>query len=345
MHVPRARRGEIAEPRAKGDAARTGAEDVEIGRPGDLAGGIARFAERLDVGVEAPLRILPGRIAPAHAVGLHTLVERRAHEAVLRRQVEHVELVDLRRHDHERPAMNMGRRRCVLDELEHVVAEHDGPRRRREVFANGERTRIDLFRQPAAARNVVDEVGKAAQHARSLRRGELAQRGGVAGQRIGGRERVDQKRRRESGALRVQRVHVRVVDATVERGAERHVGLQKPLVPRVVGPRGVGEAAIAGRGRQRGTSGQDAREVARQFCGLLSDGAWLPREVRHESCRSTRDILAAHADQRIRGQRVLCCHFGDRGPFGGRRAGGIAPANRALDGDGVARHDFLCVSR
>jgi hypothetical protein len=54
--------------------------------------------------------------------------------------LEHVELVDPRRHDEQRAAPDVGRRRRILDELHQLVLIDDLARRRRDVFAEPEVT-------------------------------------------------------------------------------------------------------------------------------------------------------------------------------------------------------------
>ena len=54
--------------------------------------------------------------------------------------LEHVELVDPRRHDEQRAAPDVGRRRRILDELHQLVLIDDLARRRRYVFAEPEVT-------------------------------------------------------------------------------------------------------------------------------------------------------------------------------------------------------------
>jgi hypothetical protein len=88
------------------------------------------------VGVEVPVALLLGRIAPADLEQLHLAVEDPSRQALLGRQVDAVELVDLRRADDQRPLVDLGRSRRVLDQLEHLVAKDHRARRRGDVLAD-----------------------------------------------------------------------------------------------------------------------------------------------------------------------------------------------------------------
>ena len=134
MHLARAPRGQAAEQCRQRDAARARAQHVDVAGSGDLAHRVDRLVERTDVGVEAP-------VARASRVGLRQLTherlnaaaKRRTHEALGRREVEHVVFVDLRRHDRGAAARGPRRGRRVLDQLEQLVPEDDRARRVRQL--------------------------------------------------------------------------------------------------------------------------------------------------------------------------------------------------------------------
>ncbi len=79
-------------------------------------------------------------------------------ERILRPQIENVELVDARRHDEQRPLVDLGGGRSVLDELDQLVAEHDAARREGEVAADRECRLVG--HGDAAALCVADQVGE-----------------------------------------------------------------------------------------------------------------------------------------------------------------------------------------
>ena len=258
------RGGEVAEQRRQRDAAGAGAEEVDVARAGDLPGRVDGLLERLDVRIESALGLVACRVAPAHDECRQAAVERPLDDAAPGREIEHVILVDLRRHDHERPRVHFGRRRRVLDQLEQLVAKDNRARCRRYVPADGERTRVDLPGQPRPAREVLDEVRQAADDARALRVDELSQRRRIAREEIGRRDRVLEQRDDEARALRGRRVHLRFVDAAVERCAQRDVRLQQPPEHGALRPGGVGEAAVARKRSERRAAGDNARAVGEE---------------------------------------------------------------------------------
>ncbi|MNP32267.1 hypothetical protein D3C76_1254370 [compost metagenome] len=81
-----------------GDPAGAGAEHVQVGAAGDLQDHVDGFLERFDVGSQTPFTLRFGRVAPTDDEGLQAALQAEARQALLRRQVEDVELVDLRRH-------------------------------------------------------------------------------------------------------------------------------------------------------------------------------------------------------------------------------------------------------
>ena len=105
------------------------------------------------------------RVDPGQDEDGVALVDAELDEAVLRLQVEDVELVDPRRHDHQRPLVHLLGRRRVLDQLHQVGLEHDLARRGRDVPADLERVEVGHpDREPAlAALEILQHVLQAAQ--------------------------------------------------------------------------------------------------------------------------------------------------------------------------------------
>jgi hypothetical protein len=82
------------------------------------------------------------------------LRDRPADERLLGIEVENVELVDPRGDNEQRPFMDLGRARLVLDELHQRVAEDHFARCRRHVDAKLERPRVRLANAQVAAPGV-----------------------------------------------------------------------------------------------------------------------------------------------------------------------------------------------
>src|SRR3954467_11828483 len=108
--------------------ARARAADVEIGAAGDVADRLDCLHSRLDVGFKPPLGVRRQRIAPAQGKDLLPRGGQILDDAPPRREIEQVELVDLRRYDQYGPRMHLLRCWRILDQLQYFVLEHDGPR-------------------------------------------------------------------------------------------------------------------------------------------------------------------------------------------------------------------------
>ncbi|MNF72317.1 hypothetical protein D3C84_542890 [compost metagenome] len=176
----------VAEQGYRGDAAGAGAEDVEVLAAGDLEDHVDGFLQGIDVGGETPLALCLGRVAPADDEGLQLAAQAEARQALLRRQVEDVELVDLRRHHQQRALMDALGDGFVLDQFQHVVAEHHGAFGRGEVLADLEGIHVHLAGHAAVVHQVLRQVGEAVQQA--LAAGlEEAFHGSRVGHAVGGR--------------------------------------------------------------------------------------------------------------------------------------------------------------
>ena len=153
-------------------AAQAVADGVDLALAGRLLDRVERGEIALrHVVVEALLGEPLVRVDPAdheHGVALR---HRPAHEAVLRPQVEDVELVDPGRHDQQRPLQHRLRGRRVLDQLHQVVLVDDLARRDGDVLAELERVHVGhLDAQLAAAALEVGEQVVEALAAGSRRR-------------------------------------------------------------------------------------------------------------------------------------------------------------------------------
>ena len=118
---------------------------------------------RARVGVEVPVGLLGGRVAPADQEHLQALADGVLDEAAARAQVEEVEAADRRRDDEQRPLRTPARwLGLVLDAARATSSRCDDRAGvTREVAAHLERVRVDLRRHPAVVPQVVDEVARA----------------------------------------------------------------------------------------------------------------------------------------------------------------------------------------
>ena len=72
-----------------------------------LSHGVNRFIDSLDIGVEPPVALFGGRVSPADAKHLNAFAQQELDHALVGRQIQRIEFVDLRRNDEERARPNL----------------------------------------------------------------------------------------------------------------------------------------------------------------------------------------------------------------------------------------------
>ena len=205
-----------------------------------------RFADPLrNVVLEAGFAHVRAGILPARDVDVEALVEQVLHQALLRLQVQHVELVDARRDDDDRRRAHLRRRRRVVDQLEQPVAENDRARRGGEVLAD--REFLLAGHADRAGLDILHEDLVTTPQAFAAGFGGLPHRHRVGEQKIGRRKRIEplpppegrapallrrQARRLEQGVLHLPRVE--------------KVPLLDEGPTRILRPRRVAEALVIG---------------------------------------------------------------------------------------------------
>ncbi|MNF82255.1 hypothetical protein D3C84_645570 [compost metagenome] len=158
------------------DAAGAGAPHVHIRAAGDPACYVYSLVEAQRVIGQAPVAVLAGGIAPADDEEIHAAVLNPLDQAFLRRQVDGVVLVDLRRRHHQGPGIDVFGGGRELQQLEHLVAKHHLALGRGDVLANLERRAVDLFRQPTVVQHIVAELAQAPGQAHATGVHQFAQR-------------------------------------------------------------------------------------------------------------------------------------------------------------------------
>ncbi len=172
----------MSEQRGEREAAGAGGEHVDLVGTGDLARDGDGLLCGREVGVHVPGTLRSGGIAPGDCEELHALLDGVFGEAAAGREVDHVELVDLRRQQDQRARMHLFLHRPVLDQLEDLAAIDDGARRHGEVLADLELALVDLARHAAVVEQVVDQVLRAVQQAAAAGLHDALERAGVAEQ-------------------------------------------------------------------------------------------------------------------------------------------------------------------
>ena len=202
--------------------------------------------------------------------------------AAPRREVHDVELVDHRRHEEDRDLPHLRGRRLVLDELEALVAQHDGSRGQAEVAADGELADVDVGGQARRLPHVPGELPRAAHEVPPARVDRSLEHLGIDERSVGGRQRVDDVLGDEAQLAVIGPVELGIVDDPVHRLVHGQVGLQQPAVDPAVGPGGVEEPAVAARGLELRAAGDDLRELPGQRGAAPDHPPGTTGEPRHE---------------------------------------------------------------
>ena len=286
----------------------------------DLLHRVHGLDDRLAVGVQAPVGVPGIGIAPGDDEDLLSAAHQVLDQAALLGEVDDVVLVDRRRHDEQRHPAHLRRLGGVLDQLEHVGAEHDRARGHRQVGADLERVRLDHRGHPWCGGEVARETTAAVDQVASAGVDDRLEHRGVEQRAVAGGRRLDQVVDDEPHPLVVAPVEVGVVDQATRCRSHRQVGLQCPAEQRVVGPARVGEAPVLLVRRELGTAQADPRQLTGQVAGPPHDPARAPGQVRGEA--QTRDTGQEPA-QRVEGS------VGEQQVEWGRRIGASRRRPRA----------------
>ena len=246
-----------------------GAGDFAGDGDGLLAGG--------EIGLHVPVALRGGGIAPADAESLDALLHGVFGEAAARRKVGGVELVDLRRHDDQRPPVHALGLRRVLDELERFAAVHHRARRDGEVPADLEFALVHLARHAEIVGEIVDEILQAVEQALAAGFGDALQGARIAEQRIGRRKSFGEQLQHEARAFAILGGGVGAIEHAIQHVAPRDEALHEPLVVAALLPDDVAEAAVAriggdlrtGPWRSSRSSRANARFSSMSTCGLM----------------------------------------------------------------------------
>ena len=192
-------RSVVAQQGRCGNAAGAGAEHAQILAAGDFQDDVDGFLQRFDIGRQAPFTLGLGRVAPAHHKGLHVIGNQIAGQTLFRRKIEYVELVDLRRHDKNRPFVDLFGQGLVLDQFQHFVAEHHRALGHRQVLAHFEGIHVDLAGHAAVVGDVLRHMGQTVENALATGFEEALDRRRIE-RSVGRRHRFGQQRYHELGA-------------------------------------------------------------------------------------------------------------------------------------------------
>ena len=250
-------RGQVTEQGGRGDAAGAQRDGVDPVGAGDGRRHPEGLVQARHVGVEVPLPLLHGGVAPADHVHLEPLGQRVLDQAAARCHVHEVVLVDLGRHEHHRPGVDQLGGRRVLDQLAHLVVEDHRPRGHTEVPPDGVGVGVGGAGQAVVGPDVSGEVGHARQDAAAAGLVGPDHGVGVEQQRVGGGQGRGGERGGQAGPLLGAPVERGVVDQGQRGPGPGQVGLAQPSEGRVVGPGRVLEPPVLGLGGHAGASHGD----------------------------------------------------------------------------------------
>ena len=211
--------------------------------------------------------------------------------------------------------------RRVLDQLEHLAAVHDLAWGDGEVAANRERAGVDCRRQAAVVAHVMREVPCAVEEAAAPRLDRLGEGAGVAEQGVGRCGRFGEQRHREAGPRAALRVELDLVDDAEHGAGVDEVRLQEAPVDRVVAPRRVGEALVAGFRGHVASSGQHLEQLAHGVQRRGGDDARFDGHPLEQSTQRRGHLPAAQSDQRVGAQHHRIRRIERIGDRNGRAVG------------------------
>ena len=231
------------------------ADDVGIAHAGGLLHRVQRGEDAVAHVVlegllrEAAVGIDPGR----HEHGV-ALADQPADEAILGPQIEDVEFVDPGREDQQRPLIDLLRRRIVLQQFDHLVAEHHLAGRGGDILADLEGVgRLADGKLALAALDIVEQIVQTLDQILAVRLQRGAQHFGIGEEEIGGRDRVGELLGIEFDALaRLVVEAVELGDRVLHPVGGQQIGLLDEVEDLVFLPVLVAEAPVAGRGRDDG---------------------------------------------------------------------------------------------
>jgi PucR-like helix-turn-helix protein len=216
---------------------------------------------RVRVEVEVTLFLL--RVAPRDREHLLALSHVVLDHAPPGGEVQHVVLVDRRGDEQQRSLSHLIGRGLVLDQLEHVRAEHDRPGGDRDVAADLELADVDRRRQPRRGVQIVDEMTGAADEVAAAGIDHLLDHGRIGPGEVGRGQRVEHVPDREPRAPLGAPVDLGVGDQPVDGLADRQVTLEQPPEQPAALPGGVREPPVSLGGHELGAAGRRRRRAQR----------------------------------------------------------------------------------
>ncbi len=173
--------------------------------------------------------------------------------------------------------MDLFGRRRILDQLHHFGAPHHLSRSGRQILADLERALVDLADDAVIVDNIFIGVLQPLHQAESARIDGAFDGRGIARERVGRRQRVEDHARNETGAVALHLVEFEIVDPSLRRFLHGEIILHPGAVEWVVAPRGVGETLVLGGGGQVRLAGHDFHHILAKAGHMLGGLVGLHR--------------------------------------------------------------------
>ncbi|MNQ83859.1 hypothetical protein D3C85_989610 [compost metagenome] len=279
-----------------GQTAGTGAQQVDVLAGANRPTGIDGLLERPYIARQPPLAMAGVRVAPAHHEHLQAVLQRVLDEALARRQIEDVVLVDLRRHDQQRPRVLLLAHRLVLDQLEQLVAVHHRTGGDRQVAADLEGLLAHLAGHAAVVQQVVEQVADALEQTDAAGVEQLLDRQRVE-QAVGRRQGIAELGQDEARAGLLVGRQIALVDPGGELPLPDQVGLQTAAIEGIELPGGVLKAGIAAVRWQHRVATQHAPQLPAEGQGMTTTVDRLPDALQGQGAQGGQQVAAAQAAQ------------------------------------------------
>ena len=258
---------EIGEHSCRQNTADAESENVDLALAGRLLDRIERGERPFEhVVLEILAREVGARVDPGdHERGV-PLIDAPFDEAVLRLQIEDVELVDPGRHEQERTLVHLRGGRRVLDQLHQIVLVDHLAGRGGDVLADLERLLVghaDL-QAPSAPLEVGEQMLEAVQQVLAAGLLGFAQDRRIGQDEVARRDRADELPGVEVDLLLVLGIEPGdVADQRAQPAGAEQVRLPDVIEQKILGPGLVLEAPVAALGRDQGSGGRALHALQR----------------------------------------------------------------------------------
>ena len=216
----------------------------------------------VSIGIEVPVPLLYGGVAPADGEYRNAGIEQPLEEAAIRSQITQVEAVHLAEHVQHRHRRDLRGGGPILDQLEELVPIHHRAPGAGHILADLEGVPVGYRGVAVVVPEIVQKVFQPASEATPITGAQLFQRLGVSGQAVHRSQHVLEDVQNESRTLAFDALESRLIEPTVQGSGPCNVGLSDPSENGVGFPSRITETLVFRRRRQLAGSHHDAAQLA-----------------------------------------------------------------------------------